>query len=354
MTTPLLVGDSAPWFRGVAIGGAADYAFHTVAGRCIVMLFAGQASRPEVSSALEALARHRARFDDQLASFFGVSVDRNDIDNGTAAPSLPGIRWFFDQDGAISRQYGALDGKAYRPHWVLLDRTLRVAAIASLADSERIFAALDSLLGSERDIDAMAPALVVPRIFEPALCRRLIDYWNAGTPEESGFMREVNGVTTGLVDHGLKRRSDVVIDDETLQEAARGRIIRFLLPMVERVFQFKATRIERYIVARYDESGGYFGPHRDNTTKGTAHRRFACTINLNADEYDGGDLRFPEFGARTYRAPTGGAVVFSCSLLHEATPVTRGERFAFLPFFYDEAGAALREANLSHLDPAYR
>ena len=48
------------------------------------------------------------------------------------------------------------------------------------------------------------------------------------------------------------------------------------------------------------------------------------TINLNADDYEGGDLRFPEFGPRTYRAPTGGAVVFSCSLLHEATPVTRG------------------------------
>jgi hypothetical protein len=38
--------------------------------------------------------------------------------------------------------------------------------------------------------------------------------------------------------------------------------------------------------------------------------------------------------------------VFSCSLLHEATPVTAGERYAFLPFLYDEAGAKLREKNL--------
>ena len=63
------------------------------------------------------------------------------------------------------------------------------------------------------------------------------------------------------------------------------------------------------------------------------------TINLNADDYEGGDLRFPEYGPRTYRAPTGGAIVFSCSLLHEATPVTKGRRFAFLPFLYDEDGA---------------
>ena len=38
-------------------------------------------------------------------------------------------------------------------------------------------------------------------------------------------------------------------------------------------------------------------------------------------------------------------MVFSCSMLHEATPVTRGRRYAFLPFLYDEAGAAIRDAN---------
>jgi len=75
------------------------------------------------------------------------------------------------------------------------------------------------------------------------------------------------------------------------------------------------------------------------------------TINLNAGDYEGGDLRFPEFGQRTYRAPTGGAILFSCSLLHEATPVTRGRRFAFLPFLYDEDAARLREANNPHLGP---
>ena len=69
------------------------------------------------------------------------------------------------------------------------------------------------------------------------------------------------------------------------------------------------------------------------------------TINLNAEEFEGGDLVFPEFGRTAYRAPTGGAVVFSCSLLHQALPVTEGERFAFLPFLYDDAAAKIREAN---------
>ena len=76
-----------------------------------------------------------------------------------------------------------------------------------------------------------------------------------------------------------------------------------------------------------------------------AHRRFAVTINLNAEEFEGGELRFPEYGLQSWRAPTGGAVVFSCSLLHQALPVTAGRRYAFLPFLYDEAAAKLLEAN---------
>ena len=38
-------------------------------------------------------------------------------------------------------------------------------------------------------------------------------------------------------------------------------------------------------------------------------------------------------------------MVFSCSLLHEATPVTGGRRFAFLPFLYDDAAAPIRRRN---------
>jgi hypothetical protein len=39
--------------------------------------------------------------------------------------------------------------------------------------------------------------------------------------------------------------------------------------------------------------------------------------------------------------------------MHEATPVTRGRRFAFLPFLYDEPAARRREANNARLaDPS--
>jgi predicted 2-oxoglutarate/Fe(II)-dependent dioxygenase YbiX len=43
-------------------------------------------------------------------------------------------------------------------------------------------------------------------------------------------------------------------------------------------------------------------------------------------------------------------VVFACALLHEATPVTKGKRYAFLPFLYDEAASKVREENNKYLD----
>jgi len=150
-----------------------------------------------------------------------------------------------------------------------------------------------------------------------------------------------------VMDH-TKRRRDAMIEDEGLRALLRQRLQTRLLPEIVKAFQFQATRVERYMVACYDsDGGGFFQPHRDNTTRATAHRQFACSINLNTDEHEGGDLRFPEFGSKTYRPPSGGAVVFSCSLMHEATPVTAGKRYCFLPFFYNEPAAKIRERYLA-------
>src|SRR5215208_4582634 len=126
-------------------------------------------------------------------------------------------------------------------------------------------------------------------------------------------------------------------------------LIRRINLEIEKVHFFKPTRMERYIVSCYAaEDGGHFRPHRDNTTSGTAHRRFAVSINLNHD-FEGGEVRFPEYGPRSYKAPPGGAVVFSCPLLHAVSKVMRGRRYAFLPFLYDEEAARIREQNNAFL-----
>ena len=350
----LSVGEQAPWFFARALDGSSNYAFDSVAGRAVLLLLGGSMAWPAPAQALRVIDRHRALFDDHRACFFGISTDPQDAEQGRIAQRLPGIRWFLDHDRTISALYGAAhdegDGRVrYAPSFLLLDHRLRIAARFAIDEAEAAVAATARLAALGCEVQN-APVLVVPRVFEPEVCRYLVSLYDQGGGVESGFMQERDGMTVPVVDHGFKRRSDCSIEDEKLRNALRARLSNRLLPEIERAFQYQVTRVERWMVACYDsEAGGYFNAHRDNTTRGTAHRRFACTINLNAEEFEGGELRFPEYGPRSYRAPTGGAVVFSCSLLHEAMPVTKGRRYAFLPFFYDDAGAALREQNSQYL-----
>ena len=351
----LAPGMAVPWFQARALDGNPRYVFDTAAGRWILMLLMGSGAREPQREALQLVQQNRDLFDDEQACFFGVTVDPSDASEGRIARQLPGIRWFLDYDGAISTLLGAAeaDGGAvhYAPHWLLLDPMLRVRGIAPLRGGAEIIAELRRLVGQSAEPE-IAPVLVVPEVFPPELCRQLIGLYERHGGAESGFMREENGLTVRKLDPHQKRRADYQLQDEPLMAALNARLFHALMPMIRRAFQFEATRIERFIVACYDaEEGGHFRAHRDNTTKGTAHRKFACTINLNSEDYEGGDLCFPEFGRRRYRASTGGAVVFSCSLLHEAAPVTRGRRYAFLPFFYDDESAQVRERNQSYLAP---
>jgi predicted 2-oxoglutarate/Fe(II)-dependent dioxygenase YbiX len=348
-TPPLAPGDRAPWFSAPTPRDAVFH-FSTTVGRYMLLGFLPSPGAAR-EAALVTVSANRALLDDDKVAAFLVLRDAESI--AIARNQPPGLRWFLDPDGEISRLYGALgpkdgdrDGEE-RPYWVLLDPAHRVIGSFTMDRTAELFAEVAALppVADYAGVELFAPVLILPRVFEPELCKRLIALYDADGGSPSGVMRDIGGRTVGVLDD-FKRRRDLLIEDEALRAGLLARISRRIAPQIARVFQFRVTRLERYLVACYDaESGGYFRPHRDNETLGTLHRKFAVSINLNAEDFEGGDLRFPEFGPRTYRPPTGGAVIFSCSLQHEATPVTKGRRYAFLPFLYDEAGHQVREAN---------
>jgi len=349
--TRLTPGDPVPWFKA-ATSSRPDYNFGTVTGRYVVLVFVSSSVSAAGKECLEALKCTRSFFNDSQLAFFGVTADPLDQSQQRVRDDIPGVRWFYDSGAAIARSFGATDpeGKV-ATRWFLLDPMLRVLMVDS--SPARMLEVLSMLPtpSEHAGCELTAPVLLIPRIFEPGLCKALIDYYQQRGGEKSGFMLERHGKTTVADDQRHKRRSDCTIEDAALREACQVRVKCRLVPEIAKSFQFAATRMERYIVACYrSDEAGHFRPHRDNTTRGTAHRRFAVTLNLNAEEYEGGELRFPEFGSRTYKPPTGGAVVFSCSLQHEALPVRKGMRFVFLPFLYDEAAAQLREENNRFLD----
>jgi peroxiredoxin/predicted 2-oxoglutarate/Fe(II)-dependent dioxygenase YbiX len=352
----LTVGEPAPWFTARCTVNP-KYQFDTVAGRYVVLSFFGPAGNPENDRLLSAIEQHHARFDIENACFFGVSTDPDDERTARVGHKFPGMMYFWDFDRTVSRLFGATtsEGRAYRRHTVVLDPGLRALAVipfdGHVDDHVATLLRFLDALPPIRTLEGWAPVLVVPHVFDREFCRRLIGLYEEHGGQESGYMKEVDGKTVPVLNHKTKRRSDYnILEPEVIEEAA-DRLQRCLFPEIKKAFQFDATQIERHMVACYDSGrGGFFSRHRDNTTRGTAHRQFAVTINLNADEFEGGDLAFPEFSRRTYRAPTGGAIVFSCSLSHQAMVVTRGKRYAYLPFLYNDQGARIREENRAYLD----
>lgn len=352
-----LVGDPAPDF--VARSSANPmFKFNSVAGRWLVLTFVASLSDPRAASVVKALASDTELLDDRRASLFVVTPDPEDESAGRVPLRTPGVRAFWDANGAIAALFGAERGQS-GIFTVILSPRLQVVGLVGHEDAAQHVAVVLRTLANAPHPDnlppmlAHAPVMIIPNVFEPELCRHLIEGYEKNGGVESGFMREVGGRTVEVKDANHKVRRDWTLDDQDLIGAIQQRFLRRVLPEIKKAYQFQATRMERYLVACYAaEEGGHFNAHRDNTTKGTAHRRFAVSLNLNATEYDGGDLRLPEFGTRTYRAPTGGALVFSCSLLHEATRVTRGKRYAFLPFIYDEAAKKIRDENLKYIGEA--
>ncbi len=349
----LQAGDPAPRFVQACTVPGERYAIDSAAGRFILLCFFPSFISGAGRAALDLIERNRALFDDGSLAFFGVSADPVDERSGRLRAAHPGIRFFFDGDGSASRAFGALqdDGDGtHRPIWFLLDPMLRIkAALPFSADDpaeDRLVPLLRglpplSVYGARRPV----PVLVLDDIFEPGFRETLIRYQAETGSYRSGIFAQREGRSQAMLEPGFKRRRDCMVKDPELVQQIQARIIRRVVPDLYRATNFQATRLERLLVACYDsrERGG-FGPHRDNVVPAVAHRRFACSINLN-DDYDGGGIQFPEFGRALFRPPAGSAILFSCSLLHEVIPVTRGQRFALLPFLFDEAAAAVKQAN---------
>jgi predicted 2-oxoglutarate/Fe(II)-dependent dioxygenase YbiX/peroxiredoxin len=346
----IVLGDPVPWFGAPLISGG-SFHLQVAAGRWIVLSFLGSPANPRARAEAAGLLRDIELFDEDRLLFYGVFTEPP----ADMAPYLrittSAISFIADYDGELTRKYGA----AGMPRTIVLDPMLRAVADIPWDYAEGHAKAVHGVLQSLPAVDdsagvpLCAPVLIVPRVLDFPLCDFLVQFYDKLGGKDSGFLLDSDGKTATVVDYKLKRRSDLLIAAPELRNAIRGQIVRRLLPALDRFFQFEATRMDRYIVACYDSAlGGHFGRHRDNVNAGAQHRRFAVTINLNKD-YDGGDLVFPEFGRRSYRAPHGGAIVFSCGALHQVPPVTRGRRYAFLAFLYGEADATLREANNARL-----
>ena len=330
-------GDTAPIVHAPDHTGThASTGADRLAGKPILLLFCPVLDEPSLI-AFRACAAELAA---AQAALFAIS--RQGIEANAAAHdrlSLP-FAILADTRADIFKGYG-VDPFPAEPSATLfmLDAGHRVARVLERMEPAAMTAeALAELrrLGAARPavtLQAHPPVLVLPGMLSLEDCAFLAAIWrrdvpeyptdgftNAGTRQEAGDFKVVHDGSYG-------RAVEYIVQDDALQRFIDGRLRRRLLPEIRKAFQATGLQREGYRIAGYEaRDGGYLNPHRDNSTPTNANRRFTMTVNLNAGEYDGGELRFREYGEQLYAVERGTAIVWSASLLHEVLPVTKGRR----------------------------
>jgi predicted 2-oxoglutarate/Fe(II)-dependent dioxygenase YbiX/peroxiredoxin len=221
---------------------------------------------------------------------------------------------------------------------IVLDPNQRIAATFDSRALPAAAEAMDAVAAAVRAdggrdqvvLTPMAPVLVLPRVFEPEFCAQVIRLWEKGDHKDSGVSSRYGNVN---VSH-LKQTEDYTVVEPMMQKAISDRLAYRIGPELTKVFAFdRQFTFDSHVVLSYSAEGRhFFGAHRDNGAPTTADRAFALSLNLN-DDFDGGELVFPEYAGIRVSPPAGGAAVFSCSILHQVLPVTRGRRFVLTTFF---------------------
>ena len=336
--------------------GQATSLVNKLRGKPVVVLFFPDGEKPACQQQLRAFAEQHEALAEEATLFLISRESWQDNANRLRMASLPFEFLLSDSNGDTARAYGVehnlTPNQDFTGHGAftsfVADANRRILRVdRGVTEPNHAGKLLDFLRSRPRPegqvVPRPAPVLYVPNVIDEAFCRRLIEVYHAGGNVASGVQRDRNdGAGAERIDPAFKLRRDHTVSDSALNAEIKAPIGRRIVPEIAKAFFYRVTGFESFRIVCYDaETGGYFRTHRDNTTVSSAHRRFAMTLNLNAGEYQGGQLRFPEYGPDLYSPATGDAVIFSCSLLHEAMPVTAGKRYALLAFFYGADGQEL-------------
>jgi predicted 2-oxoglutarate/Fe(II)-dependent dioxygenase YbiX len=335
--TGLQPGDRIPDFSRPDTTGKQRFFYDVHHGQPMALFVCGRAGDAAVQQALAALASPDQRWGHvmRVALVQGAPAELAALDKSSGGNLL-----VVADDGALIQHLaGTLPAVMTA---FTLDDNLRILERIELSGDAAEFEHRVARTYAERPVlqprlfQRQAPVLFIPRVLDDALCDGLISHFEetGGTPSGTAYVDGDKAYWKPNPD--VKMRRDVYLEGGPWLDKVKDALVRRVLPEIQRCFNFQVTQHEVFKLIRYDAGAGYFHAHRDNESHDTAHRRFAMTLNLNTGAYQGGELRFPEFGPDIYVPERGAAAIFSCSLLHEVTPVTLGSRYGLLGFFFSD------------------
>ena len=175
---------------------------------------------------------------------------------------------------------------------------------------------------AEADISFLTNYLVMPEVFTPEECRRIV---YADIPAFQARVSVFEGETENQLQ--LEHRNTKV------KSLPRTRHFSWIYRRVaekvkwvnQNYFKFTIHDITDFQLLEY-ENTGFYGTHVDIGTGETSKRKFSMVVFLTpTEEYQGGELLLkPNF--TPFELRQGAAVFFPSYIPHEIKPVTQGVR----------------------------
>ncbi len=336
-------GDRIPNFLLPDQENARRSFYHELLGQPVLLLACRKLTAGPAHLALTALAQKADGIAELEAQIFAVTASDVFTNFESMKQLSAGFTVFSDPSAQMVGPMMAGAGTEGQGRLFLLDQNQRIMEILEIGSEGCDLAPVLSRLKEIRDERASspstqgraAPILLLPHLFDQAFCRQLIDLWKA-EHQEGGFSTGYGNT----YDASRKKTLEHVIKDPALHRYISYTLARRVGPELAKVFNYQAAfQFEVHIVMSYlPDRQDFFGLHRDDL-RPENKRRFALSLNLN-DDFEGGELHFPEYSPDGYKMAAGMACIFSCPLLHEARPVTKGQRFVMTSFFCDSDQAA--------------
>jgi hypothetical protein len=303
----LLPGDRVPEFVLPDAETRLHNFYDRVRGRPAVLVLAANTARQEQWDEIKGYADIALVLDSAGVDLFIVTNDGVEsmamVSKAIPAPAI----WLADIKGVVNlalRTGGKLDKSGLIS--LFLDSNQRVIAIKGAEPGHAPWA-LGVLRGLSAEVPlalgTVAPVLILPRVLDEEACRRLLS-------------QEGLSITPAPIANPAEA------------EALSRLLLRRIGPEVDRVFSFDDFRFESLALRQEDAAAGSsaLDRRRDNSDPETTGRSFALILDLEAGAYEGGGLRFPEYGPHIYRPAAGAALVHAGGILRELLPVTSGRR----------------------------
>lgn len=327
VTPALVVGDFIPFF---ALNDDTNQQreIQRLGGYNIALFFLPSSDAQFLREFFDEIERHHTLFTSaNLAPVYIFPASTVELASVKKWLDIPYTLWA-DEHAQVGRNFGVYRStrEHFTPACFLLSPNLRIVNIFAFDDTalhlNKLLRECETRLPEQeiRILHSHPPVLVIPNLLSKERCEALITW-----------------------QQNAEKHTDIKLSGE-LQNRLDDIFSGALWPEIHKVFGSDVAFRENYLIHCQNISTGHTPNQlRYNSEAEYTHRRYALTLYLN-ENFIGGYLGFPEYGADIYKPEAGTAIISPCALMHRILPVTKGQKFTLNSFFYErEAGTSASE-----------